>query len=145
MPTASPNSNRTRAANGLSYRILAIALLLGAPMAAQSPGTPPTPHPQVLDPTMGFNGFGDVSIAERQVKMLNIDRQKTIVSDTERILQLAHELNDDAVSGYARLSAAERMHKAEEIEKLAKNVREKMTYAIGAPPPVNSYTPWPQR
>lgn len=90
-------------------------------------------------------GLNDVSVGERQAKMLNIQRQKAIVSDTDKILQLARELNDDAASGYSNLSDPERMHKAEEIEKLAKNVREKMTYAIGAPPPANPLTPFSQR
>jgi hypothetical protein len=125
--------------------LLAIALLLGAPMAAQSPGTsgpPATPHLQVADPSLGFN---DVPIAERQAKLLNAERQKAIVSNTARILQLARELNADATSGYSTLSAAERMHKAEEIEKLAKSVREKMTYAIGTPASSNPFAPWPPR
>lgn len=125
-------------------RLLAIALLLGAPIAAQSPGSSPMspPRPPVLDPSMGFN---DNSIAERQAKMLNVERQKVIVSDTARILELARQLNADAASDYTTLSAAERVHKAEEIEKLAKTVREKMIFAIGVPPPVNPYSPWQQR
>ncbi|HWE86393.1 MAG TPA: hypothetical protein VG267_15725 [Terracidiphilus sp.] len=134
------------AAGGTFRRFLAIALLLGAPVAAQSPGTqgpPATSHPQVLDPFVGFN---DANIAGHQAKMLNIQRQKAIVSDTDKILKLARELNADATSGYSNLSPAERLRKADEIEKLAKNIREKMTYAVGMPAPVNPYAPvWPQR
>jgi hypothetical protein len=126
----------------LRFRVLAAALLMVCPMMAQSPGTqgpPATPHLQVLDPS---SGFGDVKIQERQVKMLNDQRQKAIVADTDKILQLARELNADAASENPTFSAAQRMQKAEEIEKLAKNVREKMTNAIGVPPPANPYAPW---
>jgi phenylacetate-coenzyme A ligase PaaK-like adenylate-forming protein len=124
------------------FRVLAAALLIVGPMVAQSPGTqgpPATPHLQILDPS---SNFGDVSMQERQVKMLNDQRQKAIVADTDKILQLARELNADAVSENPTFSPAQRMQKAEEIEKLAKNVREKMTNAIGVPPPANPYTPW---
>ena len=127
-----------------SRRVLSLALLLGVPIAAQSPGVPiapgiATPRQPILDTTMGF---GDSSIGERQAKMLNIERQKTIVTDTERILQLARELDADANSDNPSMSEAVRMQKAEEIEKLAKTVREKMTYAVSAPQPANPYAPW---
>lgn len=126
-------------------RLLAIALLLGLPMAAQSPGSqngPPMPRSPVLDPNLGFN---DTSMVERQVKMLNVQRQKSIVSDTAKILQLARELNDDANAENPTLSPAERMRKADEIEKLARSVREKMINAISVPEPANPFTPWSAR
>ncbi len=110
-------------------------------MIAQSPGTqgpPPQPHMQVLNP---FTGFSQVTMEVRQAKMLNIQRQKAIVDDTDRILQLARELNADAIAENPVMSAAERMEKAEEIEKLAKTVRDKMTFAIGAPPPPDTDAP----
>lgn len=123
---------------GLLGHLLAIALFLGAPIAAQSPGSGgvPSSRTQVLDPSLGFD---DSSIAARQAKMLNIERQKAIVTDTKKILELARELNADAASGYTTLTAPQRLHKAEEIQKLAKTVREKMIFAIGLPPPVNPY------
>ncbi len=126
----------------LSFRVAAAALLIVGPMLAQSPGTqgaPATPHLQVLDPSAAFSG---VSIQERQVKFLNNQRQKAIVADSDKILQLARELNADAASENPTFSVAERMRKAEEIEKLAKSVREKMANAVGVPPPPNPYAPW---
>lgn len=126
----------------LSFGVAVAALLIVGPMLAQLPGTqgtPPTPHLQVLDPS---NGFGGVNIQARQVKFLNVQRQKTIVADSDKILQLARELNADAASENPTFSLAEREQKAEAIEKLAKTVREKMTNAIGTPPPPNPYAPW---
>ena len=84
---------------------------------------------------------GHLTIETRQVKMLNIERQKAIVTDTDRILQLARELNADANSGNSSMSLTERLRKADEIAKLAKTVREKMAYAIGMPLPANPYVP----
>lgn len=126
----------------LSFRIAAAALLIVGLMAAQSPGTQGPPFPprqQVHDLS---SGFGEINVQARQVKLLNDQRQKVIVADSERILQLARELDADATSEIPTFSVAERMHKAEEIEKLAKTVREKMTNAVGVPPPPNPYAPW---
>jgi len=131
----------------VACRVVTAALLLGAPIAAQSPTAPAIPispdvaqvRQAILDPSMVFS---DTKIEARQAKMLNIQRQQAIVTDTEKILQLARELEADANSARPTMSVAERMHKAEEIEKLAKTVREKMTYAIGAPPPPNPYAAW---
>jgi len=56
----------------------------------------------------------------------NAARQKTIVSDSQRLLKLATELNDEASkSGDARPSA-ETIKRIDEIAKLAKHVKDKM-------------------
>lgn len=122
-------------------QLLLFALVCGVSMAAQSPGSqqgPPIPRSPLTDPSMGFN---EPSMMKRQVAQLNIERQKAIVSDTEKILELARELNQDANAQNPTMSGAERVHKAEEIEKLARSVREKMTNAIGMPEPVNPFAP----
>lgn len=126
-------------------RILAIALILGAPVVAQSLGSqqgPPWPRSPILDAPADID---DPSMIERQVKLLNIQRQKAIVSDTDKILQLARELNQHANAQDPALSLPERMHKVDEIEKLARSVREKMTNALGVPQPVNAFAPWSVR
>lgn len=125
-----------------SLRIASASLLIVGPMAAQSPGTqgpPPAPRLQTLDAAENFSG---VNMQARQVKLLNDQRQKVIVAASDKILQLARELNADATSQNRIFSTAECMHKAEKIEKLAKTVREKMTNAVGVTPPPNSYGPW---
>jgi len=138
MPVALPNpqlKHHGPARSHMIFRVLAAALLIGCPMAAQSPGTqgpPPTPHLQVTDPS---SGFGNITMDARQVKLLNIQRQKAIVDDAGKILLLARELNADASSDTPVMSDAQRLHKAEEIEKLAKSIREKMTNGVGLPQP----------
>jgi hypothetical protein len=85
----------------------------------------------------------DTRMETKRIAQLNSARQKSMVSDAERLLQLARELNDDADSGGTRLSSAERLHKAAEIEKLAKDVKTKMVFAIGAPDPFSGpFTTW---
>jgi hypothetical protein len=135
--TAAPESAELGSSG--QRRILALFLLLGLPMAAQSPGAPtgmrPAQsqiNPHVSDPMDSNANFGG-RIEARRIAQLNLIRQRSMVSDAEKLLQLAQELNADADASGTILSPAERVHKASEIEKLAKNVKEKMTYAIGAP------------
>ena len=115
-------------------RFSAAALLLGCSIAAQSPGVP-----------LGLPGEGQatsrfpkrqpsdgtpLSMDQKRIAVLNRMRQRAIVSDTDRLLLLAKELNADSAS----MAAAERVRKAGEIEKLAKSVKEKMSYAVGDNP-----------
>lgn len=63
---------------------------------------------------------------QKQMKGLNDQRQKQLVADTDKLLQLAAELKAEVdKSGKDTLSITV-IKKADEIEKLAKSVREKM-------------------
>ncbi len=127
---------------GAVRRTLVMAVLLGIPLGAQQPGPPSiiSQHPQspFSDST---NPFVDHSMEARRIKELNVMRQKSMVADAEKLLQLARELDADARADNPALSPAERLHKASEIERLAKQVREKMSYAVGGPDsPVAPFT-----
>jgi hypothetical protein len=62
----------------------------------------------------------------KRIKAINQIRHKEMVDESAKLLQLAKELNDESES----LSPAERVHKAGEIEKLAKSVKDRMSYAV---------------
>ena len=64
-------------------------------------------------------------MAEQQAKRRNNQRQKEIVDDTARLLQLAQQLKDDVDKGKTPGNPSF-TKKAEEIERLAKSVKEKM-------------------
>lgn len=113
-------------------RLLAAALLLCLSVAAQSPGVP---QPG-LDHGQSSTRFPTQSqdepqvapeIEAKRIKALNQMRHKAMVDDAAHLLALAQELNDDT----ANLSTADRLRKAGEIEKLAKSVKEKMSYSVG--------------
>ena len=72
----------------------------------------------------------------KRIKALNQLRHRALVDDAAKLLVLAKQLNDESAS----LSPMERVHKAAEIEKLAKSVKDKMSYAVGneSRPPVYS-------
>ena len=105
-------------------------LLLGLPISAQSPAPP-----VILQQGQSNSRFPQQQSAispnptmdEKRISALNRMRQKSIVDDTARLLILARQLNAES----ANFSGAERMHKAAEIEKLAKSVKQKMSYAVG--------------
>jgi hypothetical protein len=65
-------------------------------------------------------------LAERMAIERNIDRQKQIVNDTARLLQLAQQLNADVSKSDKNTLSVAVVKKAEEIEKLAKSIKQKM-------------------
>ncbi len=62
---------------------------------------------------------------ERQ-KRLNEDRHKSLKKDTDRLLELATELKLAVDKSNENMLSVDVVRKAEEIEKLAKSVKEKM-------------------
>jgi hypothetical protein len=63
---------------------------------------------------------------EQQVKSRNSDRQKRLVSDTDRLLVLTKELKEQVEAPGKTPEPGEVGKKAEEIEKLAKSVKDRM-------------------
>jgi hypothetical protein len=129
--------NQPRTIIGLR-RGLALAMFLVLPVAAQSPGMGPgyqgPPDGRIGHQQQDADSGLDVRIEAKRIATLNLIRQKSMVSDADRILRLAQELNDNANADTAALTPAERLRKAAEIEHLAKGVKEKMAYAVGTPP-----------
>ena len=121
---------------------LGLALLLGIPVAGQQ-----APYSQFPSTNRGNQSYPDStspfaqdgnSPDKRRIQLLNAQRHKDLVSDTEKLLKLAKELNDEVgASGSDSLSDAE-LRKVAEIGKLAKSVKEKMSFSMGGYPSVNS-------
>jgi hypothetical protein len=63
---------------------------------------------------------------EEQAKMRNVERQKELVADTQKLLNLANELKTDVDKSTKDTLSLDVIRKADEIEKLAHNVKEKM-------------------
>jgi hypothetical protein len=87
------------------------------------------PRPPVL-PGTGRNAEDEDNpmarqMAEQQAKRRNNLRQKQIVDDTAKLLQLAQQLKDGVNAGKPGGDAAF-TKKAEEIERLAKSVKDRM-------------------
>lgn len=95
--------------------------------------------------TLGPDDPGS-AMAQRRLRTLNEERQKQMVADTNRLLKLARELNDEMASTTADALTADQLRKVAEIEKLARSVKERMVVGAGQtasqsqlPPPLVLY------
>jgi len=66
---------------------------------------------------------------ERQVKTRNVERQKQLVDDTQKLVALANELKTDVDKSSKDTLSLDVVRKADEIEKLAHNVKDRMKNA----------------
>ena len=64
--------------------------------------------------------------ADKQARMRNDDRQKRLVSDTEKLLQLATQLHNDVAKTDKNVLSLDVIRRAEEIERLAHGVKDRM-------------------
>ncbi len=68
------------------------------------------------------------------MRALNADRQKSLVSDTEKLLKLAKQLNSEIETSNQNELTQVQLREIADIEKLARNVKEKMsTSFVGGP------------
>ena len=115
--------------------VLTLVLLGGAQTAAPA-GQQQIPNMVNQRPQNPFDDLGgmDPVTVERQLRALNAARQKSIVTDTARLLKLATGLKAEmGASNSDELTPAE-MRELNEIEKLARNVRQEMSLTIGDGP-----------
>jgi hypothetical protein len=121
-------------------RVLCVAMvgvvLLGAGGGRLSRGEPiqqPTNQPGQAG--AGFPGAARMpgddnpispNIAQRQALARNTERQKRLVSDTERLLALATDLKQEVDKTNKDILSVDVIKRADEIEKLAHSVKERM-------------------
>lgn len=127
-----------------AVRALLLAVVFALPCGPSSPQSPssggmgrgfpgPTsqnPMPQDSSQTSPFSDQNNPLEMEKRLRLLNTERQKSMVADTAKLLKLAKDLNEEiARSNSGELSQAQ-LRKVAEIEKLAHNVRDKMVMSI---------------
>jgi len=89
-------------------------------------------HPHT-DVSPVSNDDTDPAMLERRIRALNNERQKQLVADTDKLLKLARELNEEVAKANTGTLTMDELHKIADIEKLAHNVRQRMTESVGAP------------
>jgi hypothetical protein len=99
------------------------AVQASAPSLYASPlssGQNPFPDP--------FHGMDDISRQQfqKELKALNIERQKQLTSDSVKLLALAAELKAEVDKAGNSDPTPEQLRKADQIEKLAHSIRDKM-------------------
>jgi len=111
---------------GAVLRLAALAgLLLFSVAAVGQMGPPPSGNPA----TQQHENAADALNAEQKreiVKKQSEQRQQEIKKDTEKLLQLATELKEYVDKSNENIMSMDVVKKAEQIEKLAKSVKDKM-------------------
>ncbi len=132
---------RLRLCAGLGLTVL-LALMCGLTGRSQSSGSnggqgqgQGNMHPFTRHDDLSSTSDDDLDpmTYQRRMRALNIQRQKQMVSDTDKLLKLAKELNDEVAAQNASTLTLDELHKVAEIEKLAHNVRQRMTEGAGVP------------
>jgi hypothetical protein len=109
--------------------VAAVVVLCGHFAFAQQRSIPQAPNqlPQQQQPPIQPPGDTTLQrMQEQAARARNLERQKLIVQDTQQLLKLANELNDAVGKTNENTLSLEVVRKAEEIEKLAKHVKDKM-------------------
>jgi hypothetical protein len=119
--------------------VLGLALLLALPGGAQNPMPGPDrlfgePAGQHVGSPMEDSGNGDSAEVEKRLRALNAERQKSMVADTNKLLKLAQELQDEIGHTSPDALTPTQLRKVADIEKLAHSIKEKMSTSVrGAP------------
>lgn len=114
----------------------AASLVLSPARAQQNNGLPLNMQVPIVQTESSIDPSDNRILQAQRLRALNKMRQKSLVKDTDRLLKLAQELNAPSAPGVPKMTDSERMKKLAQIEKLAKRVREQMSYANSASPPL---------
>ena len=121
---------------GLLSKIAAGTLLLCLGSSAMTQRSGPPQMPGGSSAPSSQNPFGQTDTksridptldpAEKQARMRNEERQRRLVSDTEKLLSLATELHQDVARTNRNMLSVDVIKRADEIERLAHGVKERM-------------------
>jgi hypothetical protein len=126
-----------RASVGWGRTAATIGLLLVAGWLVWGQFSSSTPGSRIGVPSQ--SGFGDGPdldplSEEKRMKALNADRHKAVVSDTEKLVKLARQLDAEIASNSSDGLTPQEVQKLLAIEKLAHNVKTKMAQSFGGGP-----------
>lgn len=131
----------SKAVMGVDMRILGVAIVGAVLMSGgslsvsggqiQNPPWNKQGQPLPGMPKPGMNNPADPDPmdphrAEQQEKLRNSDRQKRLVADTDKLLVLATDLKAQVDKTDKEILSVDVIKKADEIEKLAHSVKERM-------------------
>jgi hypothetical protein len=102
----------------------ALFLCLGMASGSQIESRPPLTSAQ--SPASSDEATWEAQQQKDMAKKLNLQRQQEIKKDTEKLLELATELKQSVDKTTENTLSLDVIKKAEQIEKLAKSVKEKM-------------------
>ena len=118
----------------LATAIALILMMCGNSFAAMPPSAATSQIETRQDPAQK-------EMQERMAREANKKRQQDIREQTDKLFQLATELKTAVDKSNENLLSLDVIRKAEEVEKLAKKVKEKMKESVG--PPTKQELPTP--
>jgi predicted methyltransferase len=89
-----------------------------------------TAAPPQFEPPRG-QSKAETEMLERAAREANKKRQQEIQSDTDKLFELANELKEAVGKSNEHVLSLDVIRKADEVEKLAHRVKEKMREAVG--------------
>jgi len=120
----------------LGVVVVGLVLLAGIPGSVsggqtQAPGTHSVQVPGLSQPKTGALDPDEPDPMaphreQKQAEMRNVDRQKRLVADTDKLLELATDLKEQVGKSTKDTLSVDVIKKADEIEKLAHSVKERM-------------------
>jgi hypothetical protein len=116
--------------------LIPVLVLLGGASSVVPAVQAPVPNqitPNQQNPFGEYAESGPLD-AQKRVSRLNADRHKTLVTDTNKLLKLAEELDAEVAANQSDALTPDELHKIAAIEKLARSVREKMAISFGGEP-----------
>jgi hypothetical protein len=119
--------------------MLGLTLLTFLPGNAVSQATSPMvgPDPSYTSPNanttsgegMSQRGY-DPAEEQRRLQAVNAERHESMVSDTNKLLKLAQDLNDEIIRANPESLTPAQLSKVAEIQKLAHKVKSKMADSV---------------
>ena len=114
------------------FLLLALSFSIPAQAQGHGVGTPPTNPPPIF-PSKDNPPTADTDnppppdpIAREMAKKANLERQAAIKRDTEKLVKLTAELKAYVDKSNENVLSIDVLKKADEIEKLARSVKDKM-------------------
>jgi hypothetical protein len=138
------NTRMIEGSRRLLWMALAILILLApaAQVLAQSGQYGGQNFPQPNRPGQdSMSPLGDdvnSAMEAKRINALNAERQKSLISDTVKLVKLVSDLNAEINGEHPASLTDEQIKKLAEIEKLAHNIREKMSSSINGSPRINA-------
>src|SRR5438876_266758 len=120
----------------VAHWLIPILVLLGGASSVAPAVQAPIPNqvtPNQQNPFAEFPDSGPLN-AEKRLSRLNADRHKNMVTDANKLLKLAQELDAEVAANQSDALTPDELHKIAAIEKLARSVREKMSISFGGEP-----------
>ena len=147
--TPAPRAFRLLAVRRLAPRAIlpALGLVLALSCVAQSLSSPQQQVPTYLGGRMG-TASGELEPKNspdelKRERLLNAERQKALVSDADRLLKLARLFDDEMLATNPDSLTPAQVRLLNEIEKLARSIKSKMSNPVRLSPAFKDASPFP--